>query len=215
MDVETFTATSGRITGVLGLITAAFIAVMFVISAPARIAVPGVIACLFAAVVIWGAMLRPAVSVTGDHLLMRTLFETVTIPLAGIDTVLVRRYLLVRAGGTKYVCPAIGRPLRKTVRSEMKWGGGPQVLSPGAAITKDSSVIAASQVKRQGDIDYADFVEQRILHLAATARAARGIEERSEEEYEIGSQAVRRTFWPVIGALVVLALAFVVVLVVL
>lgn len=213
--METFTASNGRVTGVLGLLTAAFIAVMFVISAPARIAVPGVIACLFAAVVLWGAMLRPGVSATADDLLMRTLFESVTIPLAGIDTVLVRRYLLVRAGGSKYVCPAIGRSLRKTVRSEMKWSGGAQVLSPGAAITKDSSVIAASQVKRKGEIDYADFVEQRIVHLAASARAARGIEERSEEEYELGSQAVRRTFWPVVVALVVLGLAFVVALVVL
>lgn len=213
--MERFTATNGRVTGVLGLVTAAFIAVMFVISAPARIAVPGVIACLFAAVVLWGAMLRPGVSATADHLLMRTLFETVTIPLAGIDTVVVRRYLLVRAGGTKYVCPAIGRSLRKTVRSEMKWSGGPQVLSPGAAITKDSSVIAASQIKRKGEIDYADFVEERILHLAASARAARGIEERSEEEYELGSQTVRRTFWPVLVALAVLAVAFVVALVVL
>ncbi|MFZ2013801.1 MAG: hypothetical protein WAV00_08275 [Nocardioides sp.] len=213
--METFTATNGRVTGVLGLLTTAFIAVMFVISAPARIAVPGVIACLFAVVVLWGAMLRPSVSTTADDLLMRTLFETVTIPLAGIDTVLVRRYLLVRAGGTKYVCPAIGRSLRKTVRSEMKWSGGAQVLSPGAAITKDSSVIAASQVKRKGEIDYADFVEQRILHLAASARAARGIQERSEEEYDLGSQAVRRPFWPVVVALVVLGLAFVVALVVL
>jgi hypothetical protein len=89
------------------------------------------------------------------------------------------------------------------------------VLSPGAAISRDSSVIAASEVKRQGDIDYADFVEQRIVHLAAAARARRGIEERSEEEYEIGSQAVRRTFWPVIAAMALLALAFVVALVVL
>jgi hypothetical protein len=214
-DPQTFTATSGRITGVLGLATAAFLAVMFVISARVGVAVPGVIACLFAAVVLWGAMLRPGVSVTDDDLLMRTLFETVTIPLAGIDTVVVRRYLLVRAGGTKYVCPAIGRSLRKTVRSEMKWSGGAQVLSPGAAISRDSSVIAASEVKRQGDIDYADFVEQRIVHLAAAARARQGIEERSEEEYEIGRQAVRRTFWPVIVAMALLALAFVVALVVL
>jgi hypothetical protein len=70
-------------------------------------------------------------------------------------------------------------------------------------------------VKRQGDIDYADFVEQRILHLAAAARARRGIEERSEEEYELGKKAVRHAFWPVIGALVALALGFVVALLVL
>jgi hypothetical protein len=211
-ESQTFTATSGRVTGVLGLATAAFLAVMFVLSAPASVAVPGVLACLFAAVVLWGAMLRPGVSVADDDLVMRTLFETVTIPLAGIDTVLVRRYLLVRAGGTKYVCPAIGRSLRKTVRSEMKWNGGNQMLTPGAAISQDSSVIAASQIKRQGEIDYPDYVEQRIHQLAAAARARRGIEERSEQEYELGQQSVRRIFWPVVVGLAVLIVAFVVAL---
>ena len=42
------------------------------------------------------------------------MLESVTIPLAAIDTVVVRRYLLVRSGGEKYICPAIGRSLRKT-----------------------------------------------------------------------------------------------------
>jgi hypothetical protein len=214
-DVQTFTATTGRVTGVLGLVTAAFIAVMFVLSAPAHVAVPGVIACAFAAVLLWGAMIRPGVAVVADDLRLRNVFDTVTIPLAGIDTVMVRRYLVVRAGGTKHVCPAIGRSLRKTVRSEMKWSGGSQILAPGAAIVNDSSVIAASQVKRDGEIDYPDFVEQRIVHLAAAARAARGIEERSEEEYALGQQTVRRPYWPVVAALAVLAAAFVVALLVL
>jgi hypothetical protein len=214
-DVQTFTSTGGRLTGVLGLTTAAFIAVMFVISSPAPVAVPGVIACAFVGVLFWAAMIRPDVAVVDDDLRLRNVFDTVTIPLAGIDTVVVRRYLVVRAGGTKYVCPAIGRSLRKTVRSDMKWSGGSQILAPGAAIVSDSSVIAASQVKRDGEIDYPDFVEQRIQHLAAAARAKRGIEERSEEEYELGSQAVRRTFWPVVVALAVLGVAFVVALVVL
>lgn len=214
-DVQTFTATSGRVTGILGLLTAAFIAVMFVISSPAHVAVPGVLACAFVAVLIWGAMLRPDVSVVADDLRLRNVFDTVTIPLAGIDTVMVRRYLVVRAGGTKYVCPAIGRSLRRTVRSEMKWSGGSQLLAPGAAIVNDSSVIAASQVKRDGEIDYPDFVEQRIQHLAGAARATRGIEERSEEEYELGRQSERRTYWPLVTVLALLAAAFVVALLVL
>ncbi len=211
-DAQTFTATGGRVTGLLGLATAAFVAVMFVVSAPASVAVPGVIACAIAALLAWGALLRPDVSVVAEDLRLRNLFETVTVPLAGIDTVVVRRYLVVRAGGTKYVCPAIGRSLRKTVRSEMKWNGGNQMLTPGAAISQDSSVIAASQVKRQGEIDYPDYVEQRIHQLAAAARARRGIEERSEEEYELGQQSVRRTFWPVVAGLAVLTVAFVVTL---
>jgi len=215
-DVQTFKPTTGKVMGILGLATAAFLAVMFAISASPGVAVPGVIACMFAGVMVWGSMLRPSVSATSEHLTLRTLFETVTIPLGGIDTVLVRRYLLVRAGGTKYVCPAIGRSLRKTVRSELKWGGGGStMLSPGSAVGNDPSAVAASEVKRPGDIDYADFVEERIKHLAATDRARRGIEERSEEEYELGRTAVRRTFWPVVVSLVVLGIAFVVALVVL
>jgi hypothetical protein len=214
-DAQTFRATTGRVTGILGLVTCAFLAVMFVVSASPAVAVPGVIACLLVGVLVWASMLRPGVSATSEELTVRTLFETVTIPLAGIDTVVVRRYLVVRAGGTRYICPAIGRSLRKTVRAEMKWGGGSsQLLSPGSAVGNDSSVIAASDVGRKGEIDYADFVEQRIQHLAAADRGRRGIEERSEEEYELGQQAVRRPFWPVIGALVVLGVAFVVTLLV-
>ena len=209
-DVQTFTATGGRVTGLLGMATAAFLGVMFAISAPVGVAVPGVIACVLAALLIWGAMLRPAVSVVAGDLRLRTLFETVTVPLAGIDTVLVRRYLVVRAGGTKYVCPAVGRSLRKTVRTEMKWSGGAQVLAPGVALSNDSSVMAAAQAKRQGEVDYADYVEERIRQLSAAARAERGIEERSEEEYELGRQVQRQVFWPLVVALVALGLAFVV-----
>ena len=213
-DVQTFKPTTGRVMGVLGLATAAFLGVMFVVSAPPAVAVPGVIACTIAAVLVWASMLRPGVSASQDDLTMRTLFETVTIPLAGIDTVLVRRYLLVRAGGTKYICPAISRSLRKTVRTELKWGGGgtSQMISPGSAVANDPTVVAASQKARQGDIDYADFVEERIKSLAAGARARKGIEERSEEEYELGQQTVRRPYWPVVVGLVVLVIAFVVTL---
>jgi hypothetical protein len=213
-DGQAFRATTGRVSGVVGLATTAFLAFMFIVSAPPSVAVPGVIACAIAALLVWGSMLRPAVSATADALTLRTLFETVTIPLAGIETVVVRRYLLVRAGGTKYICPAIGRSLRKTVRSEMKWsGGGSAMISPASAVANQTAAQADSDVKRKGDIDYADFVEERIQHLARNARAQQGIEERSEEEYELGQQTVRRTFWPLVVSLVVLGVAFVVALV--
>jgi hypothetical protein len=212
---QTFAATNGKITGVVGLVAVAITAATFVASAPAHVAVPGLIVCAFAAVLLWGAMLRPGASATRDELTLRTLFETVTIPLAGIDTVVVRRYLLVRAGGRKYVCPAIGRSLRKSVRADLKWNGGSQMLSPGAAVGNDASVVAASQIQRLGEVDYPDFVEQRIQHLAAEARVRQGVEERSEQEYELGQQAVRRIFWPVVASLAVLVVAFVVSLLVL
>ena len=63
-------------------------------------------------------------------------------------------------------------------------------------------------------MDYADFVETQIVHLANVDRADRGIEARSEEEYALGSQVVRRRAWLEIGVLAVLGVAFVVALVV-
>ena len=71
-----------------------------------------------------------------------------------------------------------------------------------------------TEVKGAKGVDYADFVETQIVHLADVDRAARGIEARSEEEYELGSQVVRRRAWPEIVAMAVLAVAFVVALLV-
>ncbi len=210
--VQTFRATNGRVTGVLGLATCAFVAVLSVVTEDRAAAVPSVLGCAFVAVLVWAALLRPRVSATAHELRMRTFAEDVTIPLASIDTVAVRRYLLVRSGGEKYICPAVGRSLRKTVRHEMRWQGNSQLMAPVQA-----GDIAAVQTEVKGDkgVDYADFVETQIVHLADVDRAARGIEARSEEEYQLGSQVVRRRAWPELVAMTVLAIAFVVAVVVL
>jgi hypothetical protein len=211
-DRQRFQTTNGRAMGALGLFMCAFVAVTLIVTETPQVAVPGVLACLFVAVLVWMALLRPSVAATETHLHLRTLFESVDIPLASVDTVLVRRYLLVRSGGQKYICPAISRPLRRTVRNEMKWSGQ-QLLSPGVSAER----LGATQtdVADETELAYPDFVEQRILSLAANDRARRGIAERSEEEYELGSEVVRRTAWLELGALAVLAVAFVVSLVVL
>jgi hypothetical protein len=216
-EVHRFRATNGRLTGVVGLLVCLGLGVVFAVSGSSHTAVPGVVACAFAAVLVWLAMLRPSVSATDDELRMRTLFETVSIPMASIETVVVRRYLLVRSGGVKYICPAISRSLRKTVRSELKWRPN-QLMMPGAANLEERFGEPQPDGVRTGvqehDLAYADFVEQRIGHLAAGDRARRGIEERSEEEYELGSQVVRRVAWPELAVLSVLAVAFILALIV-
>jgi hypothetical protein len=205
-QVQRFRPTNGRVTGVLGLALCAAAALAFATSGSSHLAVTGLLGCAFAAVLMWAAMLRPQVSASAGTLTMRTLFETVSIPLASIDTVVVRRYLLVRAGGNKYICPAISRSLRKTVRSETKWKGGSHLLSPSGHV---EDRMGGLQTEVQGhDIDYPDFVEQQITALAGDDRARRGIEPRSEEEYELGAHVQRRTAWPEVVALAVLGLAF-------
>jgi len=209
-EVHRFRPTNGRVTGFIGLGLCALGVVVFVFSGPADTRVSGILGCAFAAVLIWAAMLRPQVVATPTELRMRTLFETVAIPMASIDTVVVRRYLLVRSGGNKYICPAISRSLRKTVRAEMKWnGGGGQLFGP-ALSSADPTGSLQTEVKGEHELDYADFVEQHITSLAGNDRGRRGIEARSEEEYDLGAQVVRRTAWVEIIALAVLGAAFVV-----
>jgi hypothetical protein len=210
-EIQRFRPTNGRVMGVVGILLCVFVAVVLVAYESAAVAVPGVVGAAFVALLVWLAMLRPSVSASSTELTMRTLFETVWIPLASVDTVIVRRYLLVRSGGQKYICPAISRPLRRTVRNEMRWGGQ-QLMNPGLSEERLGGSMK-TDVKDQG-ISYPDFVEQQIAALAANDRARRGIAERSEEEYELGSQVVRRTAKLELAALGVLALAFVVALVV-
>jgi hypothetical protein len=210
-EAERFRPTNGKAMGFIGLSVCAAVAIAVVASAPAHAAIIAVLACALPGVLIWAAMLRPRVSASEDHLEMRTLFETVTIPLASIESVVVRRYLLVRSGGNRYICPAISRSLRKTVRSEMRWSGGSRMFSPD--VGRDGLGTMATDVK-DNDMAYPDFVETRIAGLAESARQRHHIEARSEEEYALGSEVVRRTAWPVIAILLVLTAALVVAVVV-
>jgi hypothetical protein len=178
--LERFRTTNGRVVGWMGIALCTFVAVVLVVSESAHVAVPGVLACALAALLVWLAMLRPSVSASATELRLRTLARTVSIPMASIEVVVVRRYLLVRSGGRKYICPAIGRSLRKTVRTEMKWRPQ-QFMSPAAALERledGNGRGLATELKDPHELAYADFVEQRIERLAADDRARRGIEER-------------------------------------
>jgi hypothetical protein len=211
-ETQRFRPTNGRFMGALGLLLCGFVAVVLVLYEAPHVAVAGVLGSALGAVLVWLALLRPSVTASATELRLRTLFENVSIPIASIDTVVVRRYLLVRAGGRKYICPAISRPLRKTVRNELRWGGQ-QFMSPGISEETLGGGTVQTHVD-QHDLAYPDFVELRIGQLAANDRARRGIEERSEEEYELGSEAVRRVAWLEVGAVCVLAVAFVAALVI-
>ena len=197
--VQRFHPTNGRVMGVLGLVVCLGIAAAAVMSAGAGTALSVVLGCAVSAVLFWAALLRPTVWASRDDLVMRTMFTDISIPLASIETAVVRRFLLVRAGGNRYICPAISRPLRKTVDSGMSFRRSP---------------LQIPEVKGDHDVYYPDFVEEQIERLAREDRARRGIEARSEQEYELGGSVRRTPAWPEIAGVVVLGLAFVVSLVV-
>lgn len=145
--VERFPPTSGRVSGVIGLVTAAVVLGLAIwprdTGTPLGVAI---VAC-FGALVTWVTLLRPALWVTTDDLVLRNMLVTTYVPLAAIDRVITAQVLAVIAGEQRYVSPVIGYSLRQTVT-----GRNRDAKAPTAADT------------------YQVFVEERIMHHAKTAR---------------------------------------------
>lgn len=187
--VEKFRPTSGRITGVIALGLVVTVVVIGVLDREQGFPPTVVWAALVLGVVVWSAMLRPRLSATGSDLVMRNMLSTVSIPLAAIEQVLVRQVVAVRAGDRRYVCPAVGKSWRQTLRSE-------------------------KPAKPDASVPYASFVEDRLHQLTEEARARAGVALMSDEQLALAEGVRRKWAWPEIVALVVTSIGFVVALLV-
>jgi hypothetical protein len=168
--VERFQPTSGRFTGWLTVALSAALVVVGVAyldeGFPAWVAVAG----LLVGVLAWAAMLRPALWVTEEHLVMRNLADTVHIRLAAVEEMAVRQVLAVRAADRRFVSTVVGRSWRKAVLSRH---------TPGA----DDGL-------RDG-MSYADWAEHRLHELVDGARRDAGVRPGSAEQLAL-AHAVRR-----------------------
>jgi hypothetical protein len=186
--VEEFRASSGRITGVLGMGTSLVIVVLGVAAFDEGFPAAVVWAALFAGVLFWAAMLRPRVRVSGSELRLRNMLDTITLPLASIEQIVVRQVLSVRAGDRRYISSAIGKSWRQAIKSD-------RPLKPGE------------------DAPYPVFVEERLSQLAEDARTRQGIALMSDEQLELAKRVRREWAWPEIVLLGFTAVGFVVALV--
>jgi hypothetical protein len=185
--VEDFRPSSGRITGVLGVLICVGIVVLGVAESDRGFPPAVVWAALFGAVLFWSASLRPRVRATESELRLRNMLTTVAVPLAAIEQIVVRQVLSVRAGDRRYISPAVGKSWRQVLKSS-------RGRDPGA------------------DASYPTFVEERLHKLAEDARAREGIALMSDEQLE-RAQGVRREWaWPEIVLLGFTFLGFVVAL---
>ncbi|WP_134739549.1 hypothetical protein [Nocardioides sp. 503] len=197
---ERFAPTSGRVMGLVGL--ALFLGVVGIglFDRDAGIADWVVVLCALLALLVWASMLRPRVSLVGDELELRNMLETVRIPLAAVEELAVRQLLAVRAGERRYVSPALGKSRRALRRPA--GGGGARA---GRTRTSPDRIL---------DVDYADFVENRIRQRMEDERAGRGIRPGSAEQAALASEVRRTPAWLEVAGVVVLVLALVVTLVV-
>lgn len=187
--VEEFHPTSGRVQGVIAVTAAAALVVIGLRDVDSGFPAPLIAVCVLLGVLAWASMLRPRVWATADDLVMRNMLHTVRIPLAAIQTVVVRQVLAVGVGGGRYLCPAIGQSARATARSDQ------------------------AGARKSATESYQVFVEERIGQLADNARSELGVEKHSEEQVALAAGVRRSWAWPEIAALVAGVIALVVTLV--
>jgi hypothetical protein len=197
-DLEHFAPTGGRIVGFLGLVLAAGLVGVWALDpdgVPASIAA----AALVGAVLVWASLLRPRVSVSRDTLHLRNMLETVHVPLAAIDELVVRQVLAVRVGDKKFVSPAVGHKLRKVMRAPRPG----QIFLPDLPEKMEDALGPAEAAERPPTtVDYVDHVENRLRERVAEARSRHGIRAYSDEAEALAGDVRRMPAWPEIIALV-------------
>lgn len=182
--VEKFRSTSGAVTGVLALVLVVVVVVSGIFQAfPDWVFASAALVGLL----VWIAMLRPALWAVGPDLVMRNMLTTIRIPLAAIEEIAVRQVLAVRCGDRRFVSPAVGRPARKLLRPSSR-----------SAAARESSDLAAL-----ADAAYPEFVEARIRQLAEERRAVLGIKARSEEQRALAADVRRVPAFPELAALAI------------
>lgn len=180
--VERFRPTSGRFTGVVLILAGTLVAVLSVATPSEVVPVAGV-GGLLAALLGWAAALRPRVSLVGEHLELRNMLETVTIPLGAVEELAVRQVLAVRAGEKRFTSPAVGRRRK--------------------ALLKGGASVQTETEKTKPDVvpSYAEFVEERIRQRMDDVRARTGVRLGSDEQLVLAAGVRRAPAWPEIVAL--------------
>jgi len=146
---EKFPPTSGRVMGSLAVGLAVAVMLYATFDGEDGFGAPVAWSAAFAAVLSYAALLRPAVRVEKDSLVLRNMIDTHEIPLAAIDGVAVRQVLAVRVDEKRYVSPAIGHSFMRTVRPKLGRSG-------------------------DREFTYPEYVRDRILDLADGARRRLG-----------------------------------------
>lgn len=190
---ERFRPTSGRFTGVLLEVFAALGLLLAYTDRDQGYAPALALGACFVAVLAWAAMLRPGLALTPTHLVLRNMVETIHVPLAAIETLVVRQVLAVRAGERRYVSSAVGHSWRKAMKASRQ---GDRRLTPEQALAQS----------------YPDYVEARIRQRCEDARSQQGVQRGSPEQLALAEEVRREPAWLEIGLLSGSGAAFLLVL---
>lgn len=181
-DEIRFRPTSGRIMGSLAVV-AALTVVAIAVADRAVVPAPVVAGAVLLGVMGWASMLWPRVSVTAEHLVLRTMVEHQRLPLAAVEELAVRQVLAVRVGDKRYVSTAVGKSWRKAM------------VGDGPSTRKDAD-------RPITEVAYVDYVEQEIRKRMEHARAVAGVRLLSDEQLALAAGVHRTPAWLPIGLMV-------------
>ncbi|GGO76075.1 hypothetical protein [Nocardioides deserti] len=193
---ERYRPTNGLAIGILTLVAAVGTLVLGIVD---DFPAPVVAGAFLVGVLAWAALLKPRVKVADRRLVLVNMLETVSIPLAAVEEVVVRQVLAVRVGEKRYVSPAIGHTLRATLAS----------TRPPKRDPRRGDVLATPQAP-----SYPDVVENRIDQLVTEDRKRLGVGRGSPEVAALGAEVRRTPAWVEIGLLAVGVVALVATIVV-
>lgn len=188
-QVERFTAWGTRALGGAGLAIALVVVALGLPGVGETYPAVAYACCALAATGIWVVMIRPAVLVDDDHLVLRNPLTTVRLPLAAVERVVVRQWLTVSAGGRQFSGSGVGRSLWQARRDDRQGD------------------VTGGELAR---LSYGGVVERRIDRLAEDARARHGVERYSDEQHALAATVRREWARVEIALLAASALAVVV-----
>lgn len=190
---ERFVSWGGRIGGAVGLAGLAAVVAASLFGEGGGFSPAAYAVCGLVALVLWVVMLRPLVAVEGDRLVLRNPLSTVRVPLAAIEKVVVRQFLVIRADGRSFSSAAVGRSRRQNLRDDRRGG------TTGIDVAK---------------LSYAAHVERRLGRLTEDARMLRGVDLYSDEQQALARDVRREPAWVELGLFAALGLALAVALLV-
>ncbi len=202
---EDFRPTSGTGLAVLGLVLiAGFVAASLLqrdVDPPAWV----VAAAVALGILLWAALLRPRIWIArGDELVLRTMFETVTVPLAAIESIAVRQVLVVMVGGRRFTCAALGRSRRQLVRGASPGSGGAGGIGAMLGLGHRGGYTGEAESRpRALGVDYAEFVESRLTERHTRAMLEHRVRRGSAEQQALAAGVRRDVSWPVVAAVAV------------
>ena len=214
-DELRFRPTSGRGTGILAVLGALAVVVLALVN-PGGTPLPLVFGAVLLGVLAWASILWPRLSIDGDELVLRNMLETVRVPLAAIEAVVVRQFLAVWADGKRYVSPTVGRSWRANVRNvpnARTMSGLPTASTMSGVDARDRinrPTLLPGEGAASSGINYVDYVEQEINHRVALAKGTMPGGLPQDEQGGSRDGVRRQPSWLPIGLIVASVLALLV-----